>query len=433
MSFRPHSACVLSPLLAMILVGCAVTGRLSETPSPDDLASAQAAFEADGGSLSSTTMLVGAYLALDRLEEARAVVSAPRPEVAEQPSFVLLRGLAEERAGNVREAVESYQRYLRRVPYGPFAAEAAGRAERLSRTLLEERARQLVLSGATKRDSALVLVLPLVDESGGGAYSPIAAATSELLSADLSSSRSLRTVDRLQVMSVLRQRDADAEVARRVAEPIDLGGVLGAGTVVYGRVETIGTESVRISATVVTSKSDGSVSATDYDDQVATSSIAVIETRLALLVFKQLGVQLTRKQRDYFAQGPTRDWAAWIAFGEGVVGRDRGDYALAAERFQRAVDQDGSFEHARVEAARAGSVRDSSEPGGRLGWRAVQTGLQLDNLAVLRSESSLAPGPFPGGMAGRPRAVLSELLGQDVIGSGSILELIVTPDPTGGR
>jgi tetratricopeptide (TPR) repeat protein len=142
-----------------------------------------------------------------------------------------------------------------------------------------------------------------------------------------------------------------------------------AGRVVQGSLLQLDRSQLRVDAAVVnvpTTQVQGVAQAADQLDQVFN-----LEKKIALDLFKELGVALTVAERNAVEQRPTRSLAAFLSYSRGLTAEDEGRYDDAARYFNDAVRLDPGFGAARqkgqeVRAVSAGSAVTSQTIGAGL-------------------------------------------------------------------
>jgi hypothetical protein len=83
------------------------------------------------------------------------------------------------------------------------------------------------------------------------------------------------------------------------------------------------------------------------------------EKQVALALFDQLGVTLTPAERAAVERRPTRNIAAFLAYGQAVRAEAVGDFRGASRLYQRAAALDPNFVEASAGATRSANVAES--------------------------------------------------------------------------
>ena len=348
-------------LPGLLLVVSACAGGLPSTGdiTPEQIPSLEAAAAASPGDGTTLTRLGVAYGAAGRAYDARQVLErAVALQDAPAAAWAHL-GVWREEAGDLEEAADAYRTYL--ASGGPASSEVEARLARVERELLSLRARDALAMEAEiafeAADPATVGVLPLVVE-GPEQYAPLGVGLAEMLTTDLSVTDRLTVLERAQLSAVVDEMRlalggfTDPESAARV------GRLMRAGRLVQGRI-AIAEEGgeTQVLALVVDAADPSSPG--EAAERGGLEALMEMETRIALEIYRQLGIELTEAERARIEQKPTRNLQAFLAYSEGLQLLDGGDYDGAAARFNAAAGLDPGFNaasNAANRATRIGSV-----------------------------------------------------------------------------
>jgi len=205
------------------------------------------------------------------------------------------------------------------------------------------------LAGEAGRLSArgTVGVPPFAAPSNDTTLTPLAFALADLVSTDLSRSKSVRVVERARFGEVLRELDLAASGRVDSATAPRVGKLVSAEKLVFGSVQAMpGGNTLRLGARI------GDVERATVTQAVDASAplneILAAEKALVLRLFESLGVVLTPAERAEVEQQPTKSVAALLAYGKGVQRFYDGDFRGAAAAFRDAQRLDPSFRQART-------------------------------------------------------------------------------------
>jgi serine/threonine-protein kinase len=217
-------------------------------------------------------------------------------------------------------AAETWRRSARRRPGGEPGA-APGRARARGPPLLEKD-RELRFSGGAEVASALaavssgtgvrparvatpsVAVLPFINLSADPENEFFADGITEDVITHLARVRSLKVISRTSAMA-FKKRDKSLR---------EIGGVLGAGTIVEGSVRRAGNR-VRIVAQLVDVATDEHLWAETYDRDL--TDIFAIQTDVALKIAAALQAELSSNERVRIERPPTADLEAYQLYLQG--------------------------------------------------------------------------------------------------------------------
>jgi TolB-like protein len=236
-----------------------------------------------------------------------------------------------------------------------YAGKGGGAAPHPRVAQAEAAAKQAIAVEAQLRPDTLsvrtVGVLPFDQTDLDSATADLGYGLADLLRVDLSKSRQLRIVDRLRLDAIMKELElaasgrADSSTAPRV------GRLVQARRVVYGALDTRGNAmGVNVGvADASTRQVQPALSTQMQLDQVLDT-----EKQIALRLFENLGVTLTPAERAAVEERPTKNIAAFIAYGRAVRYETEFRFADAYRGFDEAVKLDPSFtlaEQRRDEAA----------------------------------------------------------------------------------
>ena len=368
------------PLLmgaALALCGCSV-GLGAGSVSPDEIPELQRVVSEEPANASAWARLGAAYGAAERPYDARRALE----RAAELPGTPVAAwahlGSWREEAGDLDGAAEAYRRYL--AEGGEEAADAVeARLTVVEQRLLARRARaalarEAAISGAAP-DPGTVGVMPLAVE-GPEQYRPLGTGLAELLTTDLSLTDRLEVLERAQLSALVEEMKLALGGYTEPGSAARVGRLLRAGRLVQGRVAVADTGGdTRVTALVVDAadvEAGGEVTESGVLDQ-----LMEIEVRLALAIYRQLGIELTDTEIARLEEKPTRNLQAFLAFSEGLELMDVGMFTAAADRFDAAVSLDPGFSAARDaadRARRAGATGTAQVTEAATGGLAVEAG-----------------------------------------------------------
>jgi tetratricopeptide (TPR) repeat protein len=293
-----------------------------------------------------------------RLAEAYRLSAQPdsalrllEPVAATEPSALLYLGLVYEDLERFADARRVYQEFLERGRNAEVRERVRDRLALLERLELQQAirvalAREQQLAGSTPA-ARTVGVFPFVAIASDPDLQALGVALAELLTTDLAQTDRLTVLERTQVQRLLDEIQLGASGRVDASTAARSGRILGAGSIVQGRVEAAG-EGLSLQAAVLRVPTD-TIGRNPLRERDALSRIFELEKRLALSIFEQLGVQLTDAERQRVTRVPTSNVQALIAFGYGLAAQDAGRHSEAVSHFVRALDADPSFDAARAE------------------------------------------------------------------------------------
>lgn len=349
---------------AAVVSACA-TGRAPvEPPAPAEIPALESRVEASPSDVEAAVRLGAAYREAGRLGDARRILEEAAERRPDHGPAHLMLGLVLEDQERFGEARRVYRSLLQRGGSGPVAATARDRMVLVRRGELAAAVDSVVAREAELADrrppTRTVAVFPFLYRGADTAYAPLSRALAEFLTTDLSRTDRLTVLERARVQMLLDEleltesRYVDRGTAARS------GRLLGARTLVQGLLEGDGTAlQVESSAVDAVEPSAGARALVSTETQV--ERIFEVESRIALAVYRDLGIELTPAERDRVTRQPTASLEAFLAFGRGLMAEDDGRFREAARHYERARQIDPEFDAAAARQSAALSMASAAE------------------------------------------------------------------------
>ena len=390
------SSTIVSVMLTALVGACATSGIMT-TPTPGSVAGLEREQRGAPASAAVNRALGIAYYQLSRYPEARsALETAARLDPRDGTSALFL-GMTAEAQNDLPTAKRAYSSYLQFGRTSRVRAQLQSRLAALTKRelVLDAKAavRQEAALGAVAGSPRTVAVLPLRFSGSDSSLRPLERGFADLLTTDLGRSSQLTLVERGRLQALLDEMRLQSSGATDAASNVRAGQLVRAGRIVQGSLLQLPGSQLRVDAAVVnvpTTQIQGTAQAADQLDQLFN-----LEKRIALDLFRQLGVTLTVAERNAIEQRPTRSLAAFVAYSRGLTAEDEGRYDDAARYFNDAVRIDPGFGAAQqksgeVQAVSAGAAVTSAT---------IQTSLQGTPegsiVAAAAGGSSAPPGGGP--------------------------------------
>lgn|GEM_PF-6218740 len=206
-----------------------------------------------------------------------------------------------------------------------------------------------------------ISVLPFQVVSADSAYAAMGYGFAELLLADLSVSHQLSVLERAHI------EDIRAEVALSVAHKTDAATAVHAGHLVAARQLVVGSLVIPPSNALTFSTAIADVPTGAIGESLAGQSsidkMFTAERQLALRLFTELGIKLTKPELATLDALQPPNLQAFLAFSKGVRAEARGQLVEAAVNYQTATSLDPKFtlahEHIQNLTKRAASAASS--------------------------------------------------------------------------
>ena len=345
--------------------------------------------------------------ALFAANQCDSAVTMARTGMARRPNDALgplVVGQCMEQAGNHSEAISEYNSFLAANPDGRGSASVHARIRIAQRDLATAMAREALRlesqQAQVATDPEVVAVLPL-QIVGDSQYQPLSRGLAQILTSDLALLQRFRMVERLQLSALLEELQLGQTERVDQASAARVGRLVRAGRMVQGLAAIPEEGDTRLEATVVLSdgevRSPGALTGRLRD-------LLQMEKQLVVAIASQLGYTLSQAELQMILENGTQNLTAFLAYSEGLLAEDAGDYSAAAAHYARAVRVDPGFQAARegfqaaemapeVEAAGASEVTEiastasSSEPDPFSGLGVAEVTV----LALDATEQDIAP------------------------------------------
>ena len=347
--------------LSAFVAACGSTQTPRTTaPTPEQVPTLQREFARDS---SNRELRIRLAEALRRGGQPAPAARLLEPVAPSDPTAAFYLALVREDQGRASEARQLYEQYLARGTNRELRDRVRDRLTWLGRLELQEAVRSALSRerelASRAPEPRTVGVFPFLTATEDPQLRPLGVAFAELISNDLAQTERLRVVERARVQQLLDE--IKLAEARRVdpASAARSGRLLGAATLVQGRIDGPGTN-LAFQTAVVRVQTAAPVG-NPLRERDALARLFDVEKKLALGVYDRLGIQLTSAERDRVSRQQTRNVQALLELGLGLEAQDAGRFPEAAGHFQRAVQLDPAFQLAQQHLAQATIEARASE------------------------------------------------------------------------
>jgi TolB-like protein len=349
-----RSSLASSSLLLLLLLGsCAVPPREpSLAATPEQIPALQAALAKNPNDVAIRIHLAEAHR---RAGQPNVAATLLEPVAASTPIAAFYLGLVREDQGRAADARQLYEGYLARAASGELRDRVRDRLSVLGRLELQQAVRSALARerelSSRQPEARIVGVFPFLTTMSDPQLHPLGTAFAEILTSDLAQTERLHVVERARVQQLLDE--IKLAEARRVdpATAVRSGRLLGAGTIVQGRIEGA-PNALAFQAAVVRVQTNASAG-NPLRERDALARLFDVEKKLALGIYDRMGIQLTAAERDRVTHQATRNVQALLELGFGLEAQDAGHFSEAAAHFTRAAELDPGFALARQRATEA--------------------------------------------------------------------------------
>ncbi|MFQ5751996.1 MAG: CsgG/HfaB family protein [bacterium] len=300
--------------------------------------------------------------ALDKLQEAKTMQAADSKTI-----FYL--GLTYESKDMLTEAINEYKNYKNLGRSRRFRNEISKRIKQLTTARVSGEIAEALTNEANLDVAAIpentVAVLYFKNLGTSDELDPLQKGLAQMLITDLAKANKLKIVERLKLQKLLEELEfgttglVDENTAPRV------GKLLGAHKLINGGFTDLTDENLRIDASLAETATAKISNVEELTGKLNT--IFSLEKKLAFEVIDELGVQLTKEEREAIEKIPTESLLAFIAYSKGLDFEDRGMYEQAKQEYEKAVLLDSKFDLAQeslddVEIAQSAATEPKVEP-----------------------------------------------------------------------
>lgn len=273
-------------------------------------------------------------------------------------------GMTLEADSNARAALAVYIDYTDFSSLSPYRRLMEGRFRALTRLMIQQQVDSLVRQEQrlpNPSSSNTVAVFPLNYQGKDEKYSSLGKGLGELMLSDLGQVGSLKLVERIRVEAVLDElkfagtNNVDPATAPR------LGKFLSAGRVVGGRYDVSDEKVLQMDVTSYNIPQKQFPEPTTGSDVL--DNLFRVEKELIFGVIKEMGITLTRAEKERIQRIPTKSIQAFIMYTKGLEREDAGDFKAAEVYYKQAVAIDPGFAEAQ---ARATTIESLSLAGGSM-------------------------------------------------------------------
>jgi len=315
------------------------------------------------------TELGVAYYKSNQIDKAVAKLKEAKALNPKDAKAVFYLGLSYEKDGLLTEAIEEYKSYRNLGRSRGFKKRISQRIKQLTNEKVAAEVARAISEEQTLNVADIpdntIAVLYFENLSNSPELDPLRKGLAQMLITDLSKVESLTIVERLKLQKLLEELKlgetglVDKSTAPRV------GKLIGAKKLVVGGFTELENKNLRIDASI---------------NQIATSDISNLEEvsgqlrsffqmekKLAFAVIQDMGITLTREEREAIEKIPTESLLAFMAYAKGLDYEDRGMFDAAKTQYQKALGLDPNFQLARsnyteVDAAKSAATEPKAPP-----------------------------------------------------------------------
>ncbi len=368
-------------LLVAALLPPLVAGCFHRIPraDPAEIPRLEAALSREPGNPELLTRLGMAHFRAGNLSQAEARLGAAVATGEASGAAYLYLGLVHEAREEWGQARQAYSSYLERGRYGPLKEEIQKRLVLITRQELRTQARAALAReaelSATPPLQGSVAVFPFHVVTDNEDLLPLQVAMADMMTTDLALVRGLRVLERAQVQSLLTEMALTEAGLTQPETGARAGRLLRAEHVVQGALSTLPGENLRLDAEIL--HTVRGTPAGQASGQDALQRLFDLEKAAVFRILETLGVSLTPAEREAILNNRAANLLAFLAYGQGLMALDRGDYGAAQGYFRQALGLDPAFRPAAAAQVQAQVLQ--------------QAALTTPSDLAVRADAELAP------------------------------------------
>ncbi len=325
------------------------------------------------------------------LAEGEALLSRANELLPGDAKTLLYLGLAREALGQPDSALVAYQQYetVYTAPPGTMRSYRRLLQRRyldLQRTQAQAQVRALVANEATLAVDSLasttVGVFALDYQGSSSRYAALGRGLAELITIDLAKVAGITVVERVRLQALVDEIQLGQTGAIDVATAPRAGRLLQAGTVVGGTYDVVDNYALQVNVATFDVRANQAGSSSNEDGVL--NDLFRLQKQIVFQVLEQdLGLTLTAEERAAIEFIPTQNFEAFLAFSQGLVQEDIGQWRAAAASFQQAAQLDPNFSMATEHVTTASEISSAGSTSGEILTEAVS----FENYAQLSMPS----------------------------------------------
>ena len=274
---------------------------------------------------------------------AKALQSLP-----DDNALLFYRGLNYEFLNDTLNAINYYSKYKEASLFSPYRKLMEGRYQLLNRDLVYKDIKNLISGEKSFRikniSSNSLAVFPLTYHGADNKYEPLSRGLSEMISMDLGKVKKLTVLERIRLNAVMDElKLSKTSLVDQKSAP-RMGKLLSARLLFSGSLDITNDDNLKMEVNSWDMEKNKMGDWLNKSGQL--EDIFLVEKELVFDIIDQLGINLTKEERENIEYIPTKDFNAFLEYSKGLEAEDNGQYEAAASFYQNAVNIDPDFKEA---------------------------------------------------------------------------------------
>ena len=289
-----------------------------------------------------------AFYSARRFDEALAKLQRARDLKPDDSKTAFYHGLTYEAKGMLNEAIGEYKGYMTLKGSRKFKKEISKRIrqltlEKISSEITAALAQEQNINVGSIPDNT-VAVLSFKNLGNSREYDPLQKGLAQMLITDLAKVKKLKVVERLKLQTLLAEIELGSSGVVDAATAPRVGKLLGAKKLVNGAFTDLAGDDFRIDASLTETATSKVLQVDEVTGKL--DKLFQMQKELAFSIIDDLGVQLSKEEREAIQKIPTESLLAFIAYSKGLDFEDKGMFSQARQAYQKAVQLDPNFAQA---------------------------------------------------------------------------------------
>ncbi len=345
---------LLLGLLSLFLMNCATSSHnkgmrhLKNNEFTEAIALLKQAEKANPDSYKIKRDLGIAFYRARRFDEALVKLQRARDLKPDDSKTAFYSGLSYEAKGMLNEAIGEYKGYMTLKGSRKFKKEISKRIrqltlEKISSEITEALAQEQNINVGAIPDNT-VAVLSFKNLGNSREYDPLQKGLAQMLITDLAKVKKLKVVERLKLQTLLAEIELGSSGVVDAATAPRVGKLIGAKKLVNGAFTDLAGDDFRIDASLTETATSKVLQVDEVTGKL--DKLFQMQKELAFSIIDDLGVQLSKEEREAIQKIPTESLLAFIAYSKGLDFEDKGMFSQARQEYQKAVQLDPNFAQA---------------------------------------------------------------------------------------
>ncbi len=301
-------------------------------------------------------------VSINKLKEAKELNS-------KDSKTIFYLGLSYEGKNMLSEAISEYKNYNSLSRSGGFRGKISKRIKQLTNEQVSTEIARAISQEQTLDVGAIpentVAVLYFENLSASSDYDPLQKGLAQMLITDLAKAKKLKVVERLKLQKLLEELQFGTTGLVDQATAPRVGKLLGARKLIKGGFTDLSDDNFRIDASLAETATTEVLQLEQITGQL--NALFRLEKQLAFKIIDELGVVLTKEEREAIQKIPTESLLAFLSYSKGLDFEDRGMYEQAKQEYAQALSHDPNFDLAKnylenAEVAESAAAEPKTEP-----------------------------------------------------------------------